>query len=273
MPLVRIDSTLREAVPWKSCAGGTLAFSAWRWQLCLRAFRLEVSGGKVLRLTLAGHAAGLSGLGAAGVDVTRGGLLARDRGTLGAVAASVALDHTVATPTMVIITAAALHALNLIPSLGVLTAWLACGVLVFILIGQIVRRVRPAFHARVHRMLADPAWRRATLAACLVSVPVVALQCGIFVCTARAVGVQASLIGLAGTAAAADAVAALPVSVAGLGVREQAFAVLLGKWFHVPASQAVALSVAGWAALALWAVAGVGCLLSMRAPASSSAGS
>ena len=81
---------------------------------------------------------------------------------------------------------------------------------------------------------------------------------GIYYCAARAFGVVVPIAGFAGVIAMADGVASLPITIAGLGIREQALQWLLGQWYAVPAASAVALSLTGFtlsiAAAALGAI-------------------
>jgi hypothetical protein len=53
-----------------------------------------------------------------------------------------------------------------------------------------------------------------------------------------------------------DAVSGLPISIAGVGVREKLFEVLMKDLAGVPAETAVAASLAGFACNALWALLG-----------------
>ncbi len=247
-------------------AGGAILAGAWRWQWCLRAFGIDQKLGPVLHMSLAGHAAGFTGLGAAGTDITRGALLKRrTEASFTDVAGSLIMDHASALPALMVVAFIVLRLLGRLPG-GVDASVVAgTGLALFFLTGYIARRFYPAWHERVLAHVRRSSCRKGAGMAVLISLLVMAFQCGIFVCTARALNVHAPTLGVAGTAAAADAVAALPVSVAGLGVREQAFVLMLGRWFHVPPDQAAALSVAGWAALALWALAGAACLFSSPA--------
>jgi hypothetical protein len=53
-----------------------------------------------------------------------------------------------------------------------------------------------------------------------------------------------------------DAISGMPISIAGVGVRETLFEVLLRDLAGVPAETAVAASLAGFACNALWALLG-----------------
>ena len=93
------------------------------------------------------------------------------------------------------------------------------------------------------------------------SFPLWAAYCGVFYCAARAFAVQVPFLSFAGVTAIADAIASLPISVAGLGVREQAFQSLLLQWHQVPPAASVALSLTGFVILLAWAMIGAGWML------------
>ena len=98
-------------------------------------------------------------------------------------------------------------------------------------------------------------WHGLMIAGCR-SVPVWMAYCGIFYCAARAFGVVVPLAGFAQVIAIADGVASLPVTIAGLGVREQAFRIMLEKWYGVPAAAAVATSLTGFSLSLIWVAVG-----------------
>jgi len=82
----------------------------------------------------------------------------------------------------------------------------------------------------------------------------------------RALAAAAPTGGLAAAIVIADMLAVLPITIAGLGVREKAFESLLGRWYDVPPAPAVLGSLAGFAVLAAVAAAGA-LLLPLRAEA------
>ncbi len=265
-------TTVRRANPWwmlggLACAAGSLFSAAARWGACLRTLHITVPLLTLVRITLAGHAAGFTGLGAAGTDLTRGSMVPRGPQTpWTALAWSMALDHMSAIPVLLLIAGIALHALGQLPPTYLLAAGLAAMFAFTWLVGVIVGRFRPAWRDIVRGFVGDRRTQRGFAHASLLSIPVLLLQYSIFLCTARALAVPVSTSWLLGTAAAADTIAGLPLSVGGLGVREQAFVSLLGKWHQVPAATAIALSVAGWGLLSLWALVGAACFLPSSSP-------
>ena len=79
-----------------------------------------------------------------------------------------------------------------------------------------------------------------------------------------ALPINAPAPGMLGAIALADAAASLPISIAGLGVREKSFETLLSLWYGIAPAMAVKVSLTGLAVLALWAAAGAVCLLAFR---------
>lgn len=78
----------------------------------------------------------------------------------------------------------------------------------------------------------------------------------------RAVGGTASYGAVVSAMPVIDSISGLPVSVAGIGVREKLFEVLMKDLAGVPAETAVAASLAGFACSVLWA--GLGALFFLR---------
>jgi uncharacterized membrane protein YbhN (UPF0104 family) len=77
-----------------------------------------------------------------------------------------------------------------------------------------------------------------------------------FYCTARAFGAQATLLDVISIMPVVDAISALPISMAGLGVREKLLQELLGQLAGVPAEVALLVSLAGFGCSAVWALLG-----------------
>ncbi|MEI7908133.1 MAG: lysylphosphatidylglycerol synthase transmembrane domain-containing protein [Verrucomicrobiota bacterium] len=240
------------------CAGLSLALGAWRWQACLEALGMELSLWHMFKLTLAASALGCVSVGSLGADLAKVMLTERYLpGRHGGILASLALDHMSAFPCVVVMVAAATVTHGTLPHLNASGIWLAVGVAAVVVAAMAVIswKFKP-LHYEMKRIALDRASWRGLLRAGWRSVPVWLSYCGIFYCAARAVGVVVPVVGFAGVIAIADGVAALPVTIAGLGVREQAFRVLLGNWYHVPAAAAVALSLSGFSLSLVWAAVG-----------------
>ena len=244
------------------CAGLSLAISAWRWQACLRALGMDVPLGRLCQISLAAAAAGCFSFGALGTDLAKVLLIGPHLpGRHGAILSSLALDHTSALPCVVLMVTAAVLSHGGMPVASTPGAWvlLTAAVLALAAIGLVSWKFR-RFHLEIVRVLADRATWRGFAIAVWRSVPKWIAYCGIFYCAARACGVVLPVAGFAGVIAIADGVAALPVTIAGLGVREQAFQSLLGKWYGVAPAAAVALSLTGFALTLGWAAVGAVCV-------------
>ncbi len=244
-------------------AGLSHLFAAWRWQVCLRTAGVGLGTGEVFRMTLISAAAGYLSIGTLGADAVRVALAARrcpDQKT--AILGSIGLDHCSAAP------AFGVMALVILSTAGVqfqAGSWSVLGVLAavagFFATGLLLRRFRPALHDRLRGFLLERRTRRGVGVAALLSVPVMLTHYAVFFCAARALGVVVPPVPFAAAASTADVAASLPVTIAGLGIREKAFETLLGLWQGVPAPAAIALSLAGLGLLLLWALVGALCFL------------
>lgn len=244
-------------------AGLGQVFGAWRWGSALRMVGLRLPAWTLFRLTLIGLGAGFLSVGSLGNDAVRVALAARRLPqSKAALIASIGLDHVAAFPGMMLLVLLALHSLHGSITVSAGAGWMVLGGLViFFGVGLFLRKFRPHQHDRVFRFVKDRATRQGLLRTSLVSLPMLVFHYGTFLCSARAVGVSMPVTDFMAAAGVADGVASLPVSVAGLGVREKAFETLLGRWHAVPAADAVALSLAGLAMLMVWGIAGAFCLL------------
>ncbi len=250
-------------------AGISQAFAAWRWQVCLRTAGMVLSFGAVFRLTLISTAAGFLSIGTLGADAVRVALAARRfPGAKAALVGSVGMDHASGAPAfggmaLVVLSMAGIQ-FNVGPWGGLI---LLLGVGGFIGIGLGLRYFRPALHDRLQAFLLERKTRRGLAGAALLSVPVMLTHYGIFFCAARALGVVVPPVPFAAAAAAADVAGSLPLTIAGLGVREKTFETLLGLWQGVPPASAIALSLGGLGLILLWGLAGM--VLFLMAPVKS----
>jgi uncharacterized membrane protein YbhN (UPF0104 family) len=260
--------SLHQLTPGWLAAGFCLAglsqiFSAWRWLVCLRTTGVPLSPGTTLRLTLISTAAGFLSIGTFGADAVRVTLAARrypDNKT--ALLGSIGLDHTSAAPAFVLMILILLASVQTDFQIGPWTGWtFLLSLAGFAGIGLLLRRFRPEMHDRLLHFLLERTTRLGFAKAALLSIPVMLTHYAVFYCAARALGVIIPLIGFTAAAASADAAAALPITIAGLGVREKAFETLLGLWHQVPPASAIALSLAGLGLILLWAIAGAMCFL------------
>ena len=124
---------------------------------------------------------------------------------------------------------------GLMPAIEKHTAWTVAGGALAIMAGGLVLRWKWGhIHDRILNFLTGRETWRGFVTGVWRSFPLWAAYCGVFYCAARAFGVNLPFLSFAGVSAIADAVASLPISVAGLGVREQAFQSLLSLWHGVP---------------------------------------
>jgi glycosyltransferase 2 family protein len=246
-----------------SLAGLAQAFAAWRWHLCLRTTGVPLPLLTVLRLTLISTAAGFLSIGPLGADAVRIALAARRHPRQKtALLGSIGLDHASATPCTILLVPIVLAAAGFRLQAGPWTALLVLlSIAAFLGIGLLLRRFRPLLHDRLLHFLRERATRIGFLKAALLSLPVTLSHYAIFYCAARALGVIVPPFSFTAAAAAADHLASLPITIAGLGVREKTFESLLGHWHHIPPASAIALSLTGLALILLWALAGALCLL------------
>lgn len=265
--LVQLGPALRHVNPWwvlagLLCAGLTLALSAWRWQACLQALGLEIPIGRVCAITLAGAAAGYFSFGSLGTDLARVLLAGRCLpGRHAAILSSLVMDHASATPFVVLAVWWAVRAHGAMPVLHWPGLWVVVGSAVVMgLLIMVIRLKFMRWHLKMMRLMLDRALWLGYLSAVWRSVPVWLTFCGIYYCAARAFGVVVPAAGFAGVIAIADGLASLPITIAGLGVREQAFQSLLGKWYGVAPALAVALSLTGFAMALVWAAVGAVCV-------------
>jgi uncharacterized protein (TIRG00374 family) len=107
------------------------------------------------------------------------------------------------------------------------------------------------------------AWRQ-TLFASFLSVFILLAYFATFYCSARAFGVQIPVVDFFAFMPAVDIISALPVSLGGLGVREQLFATVLGDLCGVPTAQAVSVSLGGAVLSMVWGLFGLALLPSYR---------
>ena len=243
-----------------SAALSTL-LAAWRWFVCLRALECALPFGTVLRFLIAGNAAGMLSIGPLGVDVVRGALaVKRLPNNKAAIASSIVLDHVCALPAVLALGATLIITMGMMPTLSRATAINAAIIVaVFAVVGTSLEVWRPGLHRQLHASTLARLNVKGALLAAVIAAPVLLSHYAVFWCAAQALALRVNAIGLLGAIVVADTVAALPITIAGIGVREKSFEVLLQRWYGVVPALSVQASLAGFAVLALWAVLGVLC--------------
>ena len=244
-------------------AGVSQVFAAWRWQVCLRTAGVPLPFASIFRYTLMSTAAGFLSIGTLGSDAVRVGLgMRRYPEQKTELLGSIGLDHTSGIPAFLGMALVVLSTAGLSIHAG---SWTTAAVLAaiagFIAIGLLLRHFRPSLHYRLRDFLLEKKTRAGLAKAALLSVPVMLTHYAVFFCAARALGAEVPLVPFAAAAATADIAAALPLTIAGLGIREKAFETLLGLWHGVPPATAIALSLAGLGLILLWGLAGAICFL------------
>lgn len=260
-------------------AGLSVVLHATRWWFFLRAQSLDVSLGRAIELTMIDGLFSLASVSGLGGSAARILLLMREHpGRRLAIATSVMADHLAGMVSIAllffIISAARFDSLANPSMIGkgvIHFAWfylgggLAMVALIFIC-------ASPPVHRRIHhnaRFARWPAlermplmcdvyrrqWRHA-LSGLAVSFVMLAAYFTSYYCGMRAVGGTPGYGVVMSAMPVIDAISGLPVSIAGVGVREKLFQILLGDIAAVPAETAVAASLAGFSCNALWALLG-----------------
>ncbi len=243
------------------CGGAAAMLAALRWQACLRACECELPFSTTLRISLAGNAAGLLSVGALGDDAVRVALASRQLPERKrALLASVALDHVSSIPVMLILAALIVGGIGISAEMNRASMMtIAISAALFLGTGLLLRFFRPDLHSRILGYVKAKLFSPGAGRAMLLSVPLLLAYHGIFWCAANALALPANPFGLFAGFVIADTIAALPVSIAGLGVREKSIELLLFQWYAVPRALSVKASLTGLAILALWAAIGAAC--------------
>lgn len=108
-------------------------------------------------------------------------------------------------------------------------------------------------------MLFLTSWRETLLASALSGV-ILIVHFLTFYCSARAFGVNIPVMDFFAFMPAVDIISAMPISLGGLGVREQLFATIMGDLCRVPEAQAVSISLAGALLSMAWGLFGLALL-------------
>ncbi|MFM2167080.1 MAG: hypothetical protein RIS79_1451 [Verrucomicrobiota bacterium] len=98
-------------------------------------------------------------------------------------------------------------------------------------------------------------WRRA-LVSVVISTGVYASLFLTFYCALRAVGANAPVLDVITAMPVVDAMASLPISISGLGVRERTFEALLSGFAGVPEAACVSAAFIGWLFSVFWGLVG-----------------
>lgn len=273
-------AVLRTAKPaWLLVAvlgAGVMNALCWvRWWVCLRILGMDVSLGRALRFYAIGLFASLFLLGPLGGDAVRVGLLWRDGRHKAAAALSVLVDRVSGLVALIFCTAALtafrrewfaqdVLSLRLVQGLWVYLAGAALVLVISLVVSRLgwVNRLPARAPARSHLVGLAEGWARLSrhsglsCAAVGLSFVSVAVSYLVFAMCASAFRVEVAWMDVFAVMPVVDAVAALPVSVAGLGLREAVFEVMMERLAGVPPAASVLVSLGGFVCMSVWCAAG-----------------
>lgn len=265
-------------------AGVAVVLQGFRWWWMLRAQDLPLGAGRALELTMICNLFNLVSLGGIGGDAARLLLMMRDhRERKLAIVMSVMGDHLLGLISLSLLFFAfsgwrfdAIAQPSVLGREVIHFAWVAFGggmallVLLFVL-------TYPPINRRLHANGREWKWDimrqvpvacdvyrrrwRLSLAGIATSCLMMLAHATSFWCASRAIGSAAPAGVVISAMPVVDAISALPVSVSGIGVRENLFKTLLNDLAGVSESDAVKTSLLGFSCSALWAMAGGLCLL------------
>lgn len=266
--------------PWLAAgigaAGFSIFFHALRWWLFLRGQSLPVKLGRAIELTMIDSLFSLASVSGLGGDAARILLLMRELpGKKLVIAMAVMADHLAGMVSIAllffIISITRFHALAEQSLLGknvIIFAWFYLGG-GLALVALIFICASPPVHRRIHgndRFARFPIMKRIpelydvyrknwrfALAGLTVSFFMLMAYFTSYYCGMRAVGGTASYGAVVSAMPIIDSISGMPVSIAGVGVREKLFQILMDDLAGVPPATAVAASLAGFACNVFWA--------------------
>ncbi|MFT3990576.1 MAG: lysylphosphatidylglycerol synthase transmembrane domain-containing protein [Luteolibacter sp.] len=268
-------------------AGLGVILCAIRWWFFLKAQSLRVSIWRSIELTMIGNLFNLVSTAGIGGDAARILLLIRDHpGRKLVVAMAVMMDHLAGMVALAlsffVISAARFEALTEQSRLGrdiihFSWVWFSGGLG---LVALIFICASPPVHRKIHANNRFAKWPfmvqipliydtyrrnwKLTLAGAAFSFALLAAYFASFWCGLRAVGGTTSLTTVVSAMPVIESISSMPVSVAGVGVRESTFQILLKDLANVSAETAVAASLAGFSCNTFWAFLGAFFFLKKR---------
>ncbi len=266
-------------------AGLSITLHATRWWFFLRAQCLKVSLARAVELTMIDSLFSLASVSGLGGDAARIILLMRDHpGKKLVIAMAVMADHLAGLVSLAllffVISVAKFETLVDQSVLGrsvIHFAWFYLGGgLAMVLVLSIC--ASPPVHRLIHRDGRFASWPsirkipelydvyrknwKFALAGLAVSFVMLGAYFSSYYCGMRAVGGKAEYAAVISAMPVIDAISGMPISIAGVGVRERLFQVLMKDLAGVPPETAVAASLAGFACNVLWA--GLGALFFLK---------
>lgn len=269
---------------------GAVNVLCWiRWWLCLRILGLDISVARALRFAAIGMFASLFLLGPLGGDAVRVGLLWRDGHAKTAAALSVMMDRVSGLVALIMATAGLTAfrlewfaqdtlSLRLVQGLWVYLAG-ATLLLAFTLVasrlGWLNRLPRRA-PGRGHLLEMMEGWARVSrrgglaMGAVGLSIASVVIYYAVFAVCATAFRAEIAWRDVLAVMPVVDTASALPVSVAGLGLREALFEVMLERLAGVPPATSVLVSLGGFVSMSFWCAMGALGLMGYKSQAGAS---
>jgi uncharacterized membrane protein YbhN (UPF0104 family) len=271
-------------------AGLSMVLTAFRWWIFLRVQRIRITVARAIELTMIGNLFSLISIGSLGGDAARIILLIRDQpGRKLAITMSVLVDHMAGMVTtglwFFFISAQGFDELTSREVLGTQGAnvlklawmWIGGG---FLLVTLFFICASPPIHRRIHangRMLRWPMMRqipeiydtyrrnwKLTGTGLIFSAAMMLAYFASFWCGMRAVGGAATLGSVMTAMPVIDGLSAIPVSVGGIGIRENLFMLLMPALADVSRETARNASLAGFGCNVLWALLGAAFFLKKR---------
>ena len=268
------DGGLWWFIPGIAALGVTLLLQTWRWLILLRVQKISISYWRALRIMLAGMFFNLFLLGSTGGDVIKIFFIMRETPDKKAGALlSVFIDRVVGVLALAAVSAVVIllrwHDLITYAPAGVLTvAIILGGSLGFIAAAWVVDRLnltsKLPHWLPMHAKIAEAASAFSQYAkaggsvarAFVVSVPAHLLLFSTFYFAAKAFSAGLSLLSIYCVMPIVSTVTALPISLAGAGVREGLFVQLLGSLFTTPKEIAMSISISGFLMVVFWSLIG-----------------
>lgn len=251
-------------------------FAAWRWLLLLRAQQIEVPFPRVIALFMIGMFFNLFMLGATGGDVVKIYLLLKETQKKAAAFLTVVMDRVIGLIAIVCIAVTILvirHELLLsraspakewvVPFLIILGGSIgglifSMGLAAFGLAGKLPQRfpMREKFIELQDAYLSYAKKWRASLGAFVLSIGAHFAFFTGFWCAARAFTDKASLLDMFSVMPIVNTITAVPITIAGVGLREKIFEDLLSELYGIAEELGVLISITGFLFLVIWSAFG-----------------
>ncbi len=278
-------------IPGAAATGIALFLQAARWHILLRAVGIDFAWWRTVQLYFIGAFFNLFLLGATGGDVAKIYYAVRESPTARAAAfLSIVVDRVVGLLALCLV-ALVVVALRFDVLMSTPIAQAMLGTLVLILGGGVgmvaVGAAISIFHLQdrlpaklpfrtglVDLAVATERYARAPLALLSTFAISVVSHLLIFITfyfAARALGSALGLLDTFSVMPIVNAITSIPISLSGIGVREQIFEQLLNSLYAIPRPQAVLISLLGYLMMVIWSLVGGLVYLTYRRPATHAA--